>query len=105
MNNTKIKFISYFIISLKKPLEIDICKSRANAQQDKCCEPSIYSIDVEKIVQEQLSRKRQSCPSVCYLSIARELTSGGGGGYFKKIMMGVCGPNLEDTPYSYKGQA
>ena len=29
----------------------------------------------------------------------------GGGGYFRNFMKGVCGPNLEDTPYSYKGQA
>ena len=28
-----------------------------------------------------------------------------GGGYFRNFMTGLCGPNLEDTPYSYKGQA
>ena len=27
------------------------------------------------------------------------------GGYFKNFMTWVCGLNLEDTPYSYKGQA
>ena len=27
------------------------------------------------------------------------------GGYFKNILTGVCGPNLEDIPHSYKGQA
>ena len=30
---------------------------------------------------------------------------GGGGGLPQKFMTGLCGPNLEDTPYSYKGQA
>ena len=30
---------------------------------------------------------------------------GGGGGLLQKFYDGVCGPNLEDTPYSYKGQA
>ena len=30
---------------------------------------------------------------------------GGGVGYFRNFMTGLCGPNLEDTPYSYKGQA
>ena len=29
----------------------------------------------------------------------------GGGGYFRNFMTGLCGPNLEGTPYSYKGQA
>ena len=30
---------------------------------------------------------------------------GVGGGLLQKFYDGVCGPNLEDTPYSYKGQA
>ena len=40
-------------------------------------------------------------------SLVTSLLGGGGegGGYFRNFMTGVCGPNLEDTPYSYKGQA
>ena len=30
---------------------------------------------------------------------------GRGGGYFRNCMTVVCGPNFEDIPYSYKGQA
>ena len=30
---------------------------------------------------------------------------GGGGGLLQKFYDGVCGPNLEGTPYSYKAQA
>ena len=34
-----------------------------------------------------------------------ELSDDSSGSYFRNFMTGLCGPNLEDTPYSYKAQA
>ena len=33
-----------------------------------------------------------------YYCVGLILIPGGGGGYIKNFMTGVCGPNLEDTP-------
>ena len=34
-----------------------------------------------------------------------ELSDDSSGSYFRNFITGVCGPNPEDTPYSYKAQA
>ena len=39
------------------------------------------------------------------LNSSFELSDNSSGGYFKNFMTGMCGPNLEDTPYSCKAQA
>ena len=37
-----------------------------------------------------------------YLISSFELSDNSSGSYFRNFMTEVCGPNLKDTPYSYK---
>ena len=47
------------------------------------------------------------CGIMCFGRLMRLMRSAiisGGGGYFINFVTGVCGPNLQGTPYSYKDQ-